>query len=361
VPVGQGHSAVSIKDGFLYTQGSRFQEGSKENHEEVIFCLNALTGETVWQTSYAAEPMAHNGPRATPTVDGERVFTLGSKGDLLCCDAKTGTVLWKKNLVSEHMTGTSKWGFSTSPVVDGERLILNVGSAGLALNKTTGDVIWKSGLPSWGLATPVLTDIQNRKTALLNTEYILYAVDVVNGSIVWQFPWAYCDADPVLIGEQIYVFGGKPDKKRSRMLISVTDASVIKSWDQRKMNVNFHSWIARDGFVYGITWDKKSHHLQCFDIEAGKVKWNKKLDDWAAFTLANGFIILLEADGDLAILEASPKSYKVISKARVLKMENRDKASDDQPLTCWTSPVLSNGKVYVRSTHGEIACVDVSR
>ena len=143
------------------------------------------------------------------------------------------------------------------------------------------------------------------------------------------------------------------------MLISAQDGSVISQWDHRKMNVNFHTSVADKGVVYGITWDKKKHHLDCFDLNTGKDKWNRKLDDWGAFSVAGDYILLIEADGTLSVLEAGSQSYKVVSKARVLKMENREKAPDDQPVTCWTSPVLCNGRIYVRNTYGEIACVDM--
>ncbi|MCJ7582130.1 MAG: PQQ-like beta-propeller repeat protein, partial [Candidatus Aminicenantes bacterium] len=168
--VGQGHSAVSIKDSLLYTQGSRFTtRGGEEIFEESVHCLNAIIGKELWSYTYPSEAMAQGGPRATPTVDESRVFTLGSNGDLFCFDAINGTVLWNKHLVTEGLSRKWKWGFSGSPVVDGKRLILNAGSAGLALDKSTGEVIWKSANQNCGLGTPVLSEIQGRRIALINT------------------------------------------------------------------------------------------------------------------------------------------------------------------------------------------------
>jgi len=104
--VGQGHSTVSIKNGLLYTQGGRFVQTEDEKvFEEGVFCLNASTGETVWSYTYTAASMAHAGPRSTPTVDGNTVFVLGSKGHLFCLDAETGDVVWKKDLISEKLSG----------------------------------------------------------------------------------------------------------------------------------------------------------------------------------------------------------------------------------------------------------------
>lgn len=360
--VGQGHSTISIKDGLLFTQGSRLIEKDGKNlYEEGIFCLNAETGALIWDYRYPSIPMAHAGPRSTPAVEGNHVYTLGSKGHLFCFDAGTGDVIWKRDLVAERLSGNSKWGFSTSPVVVEDRVILNVGSAGLALDKTSGKPLWKSGLPSWGLSTPVLTEIGEQKIALLNTEYTLYAVDIANGNVAWTYPWAYCDADPVLIKDTIYLFGGKPGKKRCRALIRISDGTLVKEWKQGRMNVAFQSWIIPNSYGFGITWDKKRHHFQCFDWKAGKVKWEQRLDDWAAFSMANGFILLIEAKGDLVILRASPQSYQEVSRASVFDMKRSKSLPEEQPLTCWTAPVLCHGKVYIRNTYGEIACVDMTK
>jgi outer membrane protein assembly factor BamB len=358
--IGQGHSAVSIQDGLLYTLGSRFLKKNGETlYEEIVFCLNASTGETVWKYIYPSIPMAHAGPRSTPTVDRSSVFTLGSKGHLFCFDRKSGKVIWKRDLVSQRLSGDSKWGFSTSPVVAGNILLLNVGSAGLALNKTSGEVIWKSDLPNWGLSSPVITKIEGYPVALLNTEYYLHAVKISDGKIVWTYPWGYCDTDPVLVGDNIYVSGGKPGRKRRRALLRISDGSMVKDYNQKRMNLAFQSGITYQGFVYGISWDKKRHYFQCFDLEAGKILWEQRLKDWAGFSMSKGYLILLEANGDLVILDASPKAYLEIARASVFNMKKD--SPEDQPLTCWTSPVLCGGKIFVRNTYGEIACVDVSK
>jgi outer membrane protein assembly factor BamB len=358
--VGQGHSAVSIQDGLLYTLGSHFLKKNGETiYEEIVFCLDASTGETVWKYIYPTVPMAHAGPRSTPTVDRNAVFVLGSKGHLFGFDRKTGSVIWKRDLVSEKLSSECKWGFSTSPVVKGNTLLLNVGSAGLALNKSSGDVIWKSGLHSWGLSSPVITNIGGHPVALLKTEYDLHAVQISNGKVVWTYPWGYCDTDPVLVGENIYASGGKPGKKRRRALLRIIDGSMVKDFDQRRMNLAFQSGIYYQGCVYGISWDKKRHYFQCFDLEAGKIIWEKRLKDWAGFSMSKGYLILLEASGDLVILKASPKAYEEIARASVFNMKKD--TPEEQPLTCWTAPVLCSGRIFVRNTYGAIACVDVSK
>jgi outer membrane protein assembly factor BamB len=360
--VGQGHSAVSIKDGLLYTQGSRVvTRAGKETFEESVLCLNALTGKELWSYTYPSESMIYDGPRATPAVDGNRVFTLGSNGDVFCFDAKSGGVLWKKHLVTEGLSRKWKWGFSGSPVVDSERVILNAGSAGLALDKSTGEVKWKSANQNGGIGTPVLTEIRGRRVALINTEFTLYAVNCTDGKIQWAYPWPYCDSDPVLVQDKIFLFGGKPGNQRCRTLIRIADAEPVEVWPEKKMNISMLSWIAFEGFVYGFTYDKRSIHLKCIDLEAGKITWEKKLEDWAGLSMANGHLLLLESNGELAIVKAASDSYREVSRAVVFEMSEHEKYPEVQPFGCWTAPVLCEGKVYVRNTYGDIACIDVSR
>ena len=360
--VGQGHSAVSIKNGLLYTQGSRVvTKNGEEIFEESVHCLDALTGKKLWTHTYPFESMIYDGPRATPAVEGNRVFTLGSNGDVFALDAKSGEVLWKKHLVREGLSRKWKWGFSGSPVVDGDRLILNAGSAGLALNKVTGEVIWKSDNRNGGIGTPVLTEIRGNRVALINTEFTLYAVHCSDGKIEWGYPWPNCDSDPVLVQDKIFLFGGKPGNQRCRTLIRTSDAEPVKVWPERKMNISMLSWIAHEGFVYGFTYDKRSIHLKCIDLESGKITWERKLENWAGLSMADGHLLLLESNGELAIIRADSDTYREVSRAPVLKMSHPEKYPEVQPLTCWTAPVLCGGKVYVRSSYGDIACVDVSR
>ncbi|MCJ7580642.1 MAG: PQQ-like beta-propeller repeat protein, partial [Candidatus Aminicenantes bacterium] len=313
----------------------------------------------LWSYTYPSEAMAQGGPRATPTVDESWVFTRGSNGDLFCFDAINGTVLWNKHLVSDGLSRKWKWGFSGSPVVDGERLILNAGSAGLALDKSTGEVIWKSANQNCGLGTPVLSEIQGRRIALINTEYTLYAVNCSDGKIEWSYPWPFCDSDPVLVNDNIFLFGGKPGNQRCRTLISIADAKTVVEWPERKMNVSMLSWIAYEGFVYGFTYDKRSIHLNCIDLKTGKITWEKKLEDWAGLSMANGHLLLLESNGELAIVRAASDSYTEVSRAKVLNKDPSKEYPEFQPMACWTAPVLCNGKIYVRNTYGDIACIDL--
>lgn len=360
--VGQGHSAVSIKNGLAYTQGSRsIERKGKKIYEEGVFCFNAVNGREIWHRYYHTQPRSYSGPRATPTIDGNRVYTLGAEGHILCLDNKTGQIIWQKNLIKEQLSENSDWGFCGSPVAVGNKLILNAGTSGIALDKTSGRVIWKSSPARCGLGTPVLTSIGKKKVVLINNHHNLYAVNVSNGHVVWRFPWPNCDADPVLVGDTIFLIGGKPGNQRCGTLINIQNGKSITSWPQKRMNLSPLTWIVLKRNVYGITYDKRSIHLKCLSLADGRIQWQKKLKDWASFTIANQFILLMETGGDLVVLRASPGSYQELARVNIWPMTNRKKYRDTQPLCCWTAPVLCQGKIYVRNTYGDIACIDAAR
>jgi outer membrane protein assembly factor BamB len=359
--VGQGHSAASIKNGLFYTQGSRsIEKNGKKTYEEGVFCFNAVSGQEIWHRYYVTESRPYTGPRASPVIDESRVYALGAEGNLLCLDAKTGNIIWEKNLIKDGYSRNSDWGFCGSPLVVGSKLILDAGSSGMALDKKTGAVIWKSPAGKCGLGTPVLTAIGNKKVVLINNDRYLFAVNVSNGNIVWKFPWPNCDADPVLVKDKIFLFGGKPGNQRCRTLVNIADGKSTVSWPERKMNLSPLSWIAYKGYVYGITYDKKEIHLKSISLSNGAIQWEKKLNNWASLTISNNFIILIQTCGDLVILRASPDSYDEVSRVKIWQMKNRQNYPNTQPLCCWTAPVLCNGKIYVRNTYGEIACIDVT-
>jgi len=145
--IGKGFGTIAIGAGRAYAMGS---DGAKDT----VFCLDAKTGAKVWSFSYAAklEPKLHEGgPSATPTIDGENVYTISKHGDVYCFSADKGKVQWTRKIKSKKPS----WGFSGSPLVSGDLLILNAGATGTALNKKTGRIVWSSGPGASGYATPV--------------------------------------------------------------------------------------------------------------------------------------------------------------------------------------------------------------
>ena len=153
--VGIGFSSISVVDGRLYTLGNT-------DNRDTVTCLDSSSGTVLWKHDYDCpldDRFFEGGPTSTPTVDGERVYTLSRQGDLFCFDALKGTVHWSKNIALEAEVRVPGWGFSSSPLVHEDRLILNVGESGIAVDKSTGEILWKSGDAEAGYMTPHRTQI----------------------------------------------------------------------------------------------------------------------------------------------------------------------------------------------------------
>src|SRR5262249_49798899 len=145
--VGEGYSSVAVKDGRLYTMGNA---GGKDT----VYCLDAGTGRTLWRFSYPCPAGDQGGTRATPTVEGDRLYTLSREGQAFCLNAASGAKVWGKDLARETGAESPRWGFAGSPLVYGKLVIYNVGSAGTALDRSTGRVVWKSASHVAGYASP---------------------------------------------------------------------------------------------------------------------------------------------------------------------------------------------------------------
>jgi outer membrane protein assembly factor BamB len=339
---GNGFSSFAVSGNFLYTMGN-------ENRKETIWCLTIKNGKKVWSHSYPCSSGQYPGPRCTPLVDGERVYTLGEKGDLYCLNAKTGKVIWKKNVVSDFKAQPPSWNFASSPVIDGDMLFLNVCTYGIALNKENGKKIWTSYPGVSGYASPVLCSINNTESVLMFGSRALYCVQRNNGKLIWKYDWKTSydvnAADPVVVKNTIFISSGY---RTGCTLIKIENNKPIEVWKNREMSSHFSSFVYKDGYIYGIDGNAGSRGtFKCIELATGKEIWGERLGFGSLVATEDTLIILTER-GKLHIAQLSPKGYKEIAQATLLSS------------TCWTPPVIINGRIYCRNHKGNIVSVDVS-
>ncbi len=356
--VGLGHSGAVVRDGKLYTLGARRLKSSGDDlWEDTVYCLDADTGKEIWRYSYQIEDKRWPGPGSTPLLDGAFVYTLSWKGHLHCLEADSGAVMWRKDLVGAGLTVVPNWGFSGSPVIEGDRLILNAGRSGLALHKRSGKVLWKSEPEEGGLATPVVfTHSGTRQVAILGRD-TLFGVDLADGTVRWSHPWLSY-ADPIVLGDKVFLSAGRAGDRGARML-HLSSPEPEQVWYESRNNFAFQSYVVVDSFAYGLARDR-SNELECVDLESGEVKWSQSMGDWGGISVADGKLMVLRGDGTLLIAAASPQGYKELSSAPVFELDDWRSYPDGRPNTCWTEPALANGRVYARTTYGDLACVKVS-
>jgi outer membrane protein assembly factor BamB len=343
--VGTGYSSVAVSQGRLYTMGNK-------DDRDAIFCVDAITGQGVWTHSYPADLGDLNfegGPTATPTVDGDRVYTLSRWGDVFCLEAATGKVLWSSNVLKETGARVPNWGLSGSPLVHGKLLLLSVGKAGLALEKDTGKIAWKSDTDEAGYSTPLRFQRGGDWYVLVSSGTSFTAVRIETGQPLWQLRWitryGVNAADPIVAGDHVFLSSGYT---KGATLLKMGAGDPTEVWRNRNMCNQFNPSVLLDGFIYGIDGDTTGEPgLRCIELKTGEVRWTESAVGMGSVMAADGKLIVLSERGELMVAKASPEGFKPSARARVLAE------------TCWTVPVLANGRIYCRNSGGDLVCLDV--
>lgn len=344
--VGIGFSSVAVAQGRLYTLGNT-------NETDTVWCFDAATGALKWRHSYACplDPQYYEGgPGSTPTVDGNQVYTFGKRGQLLRFDAASGKVNWELTLTNVLGVWKPRWGFAGSPLVAGDRLILNAGAAGTALDKATGRVIWSSGTNAAGYATPVPITLDGTPCALIFAAKALVAVQLSDGHELWRVPWItkwdLNTADPVVAGDLVFV----SSFDRSGTLFRLRGRQPPEVVYERKGVANhFNSCVLLDGLLYGIDGnsDAPPKDLRCVDLLTGQVKWAQEGFGLGSLIVADRKLIVLGDKGELVVAPAGGEGFKPLARAQVLGGK------------CWTAPVLANGRLYCRNAAGRLVCLNL--
>lgn len=339
--VGTGFSSFSVSGGRVYTMGNAA-------NTDRVFCLDANTGKVIWEHSYSCPLDPKNfegGPCATPTVADGRVYTHSRKGDVFCLDEMKGTVVWSKNLNRELGLAIPTWGCAGSVLIEGNLAVLNMGSAGVALDKQSGKVAWVSAKSVGAYATPVpLTIGQDRFLAILSRQS-LEVVKPADGRAIWSYPWKteydVNAADPIVAGDKVFLSSGY---NHGGVLLKVSAQGAAKVWENKNIRNHFNTCVLWQGYLYG----PDDGGLRCIAFDTGELKWTCREFGKGSLMAADGKLVALSEKGELIIAQAAPAAFQPISRAQVLKGK------------CWTMPVLSNGHIYCRNAVGDVVCVDVS-
>ena len=341
--LGAGFSSVAVVGSLVYGLGNA-------GDTDTVFCLNADTGRIVWKHSYRCAQGSYPGPRATPTVHEGVVYTLSREGHLFALDAATGKVIWQKHLVDELGIQPPGWDFAGSVVVAGDRLVLNAGTSGLALDRSTGATLWESGSGPGGYATPVLAELAGRLSAVIFGERAAYGVDVADGTVRWSFPWVTGSdvnaADPVVFGDRVFVASAY-DKGCALYDVSGSRPAVV--WRNNAFETHFSSFVAMDGSLYGIDGDARVPNggvLRCLDLRTGKTAWSEPVG-FGSLIATRDHLVVLNSTGTIIVAEASSAGYRELARSSLPRNQY------------WTPPALAAGKLFVRNLTGDLFAIDV--
>jgi outer membrane protein assembly factor BamB len=347
--LGEGYGAVAVSGDRVLVQGTN-------RSASVVYCLNRADGKMIWSVALGPrlEESRGNGPRATPTVDGDRVYVLTENGDLACLRLRDGTVLWRKNILREFGGRNPHWMISESPLVDGDRLIVSPGGreAGMvALDKMTGKKEWATADLSDEAAysSAIRVTIDGVPTILNFTSSAAVGVRANDGKVMFQYTraangTANC-ATPVFANNKVF-FSSAYGTGGALLELTARNGEVEAKevYFTREMMNHHGGMILVDGYLYGFS----NAILTCLDFATGKKMWSHRSVGKGSLTYADGMLYLIGEGHLVGLAEATPKGY--VERGR-FEIEDFGRPS-------WAHPVVVGGRLYVRNL-GTLTVYDV--
>lgn len=361
------YSSFAVGSGRVYTMVA-------EEGREAVVCWDLANGEERWKHQLeAGRTYQYGGPRATPTVSGDRLYVLTQGGVLLCLETASGKVVWSRDLVAECEAVPGRWGFACSPLVEDGRVYVALGGKGGrclgAFRAEDGSTVWLSENDPVGYSSPVSATLGGVKQVIFFTGRRILGVTAAEGSLLWEFPWPtefeVNAATPVVIRARIgavetaYVFVSSGYGKGCALLkIEQRDGGrsfrARRVYESDALCCHFSTPVRFGDHVYGL--DEK-RDLTCLNLRTGEVAWRFEREEETEGIRAVGFkkgslirvddrLIVLGEDGKLAVVKATPDRYEEIAAARPFRER------------CWTVPVLAEGRLLVRDWK-RIVCMEV--
>lgn len=339
--------------------------------EERVHCLDESTGKILWTHKYPVKYTISYpaGPRCTPNVEDDRVYTLGAEGDLICFNIADGKVLWSHDLKTKYNTKAALWGYSAHPLIDGNKLLCLAGGEGshiVAFDKLTGKEIWKSSTsPEQGYSPPTIIEFGGVRQLILYRPNAVSSVDPETGKEYWSVPYEASNGSiimsPVMLGEYLYVAGYS---NRSLLLQLDPGTPAAKEVWRDKQNVicpvNVQPFVVGD-VLYGF--DQKGV-MRALQIPDGKRLWESSApigkrpagSETAFIVQHEDRFIMFNELGELLLAKLSPEGYTEIDRAKVIAQTNNAFGRE----VVWSMPAFANKHAYIRNDK-EIICVDLSK
>lgn len=352
--IGTGYSSPSIVHGRVYLQTTR-------DNVELALVLDEKNGSKVWEVPIGKvgknRGPDYPGTRSTPTIDGDRVYCLASDGELTCLDIANGDTKWKKHLRQDFGGEDGNWAFSESILIDGDALICTPGgkSAGLAaLNKMTGETIWKSTNPDGGnaeYASIMVVDKAPLKQYVTFLRKGLVGVDAKTGKSLWMYNKTIDQGanilTPVVAGDRVFSAGSRTGGGLVQLKAEGDGVTADQIYFERKLTPGIGGAVMLDGYLYGTS----PQALFCVAFDTGAEKWTDRAVGAGSLCYADGRLYVRgHKGGEVALVEASSESYKE---------HGRLQQPDRSKMPAWPHPVVANGGLYLRDME-TLFCYDVA-
>lgn len=367
-PMSNGFSSFVVADGRAFTQVLRNVDGLDQ---DVVVAVNADTGDEIWSAAVSLKKYrgggdsgadgnkGGDGPRSTPAIDGDHVYVLSSELTLTCFEAASGKIIWKKDILKDLEGENITWSNAASPVIFGDLIYCAGGGpnrALMAINKKNGEVAWKTQSDTMTHATPVIATIHGQAQVIFFTEDGLVSLTPEAGELLWRqdFPFRTSTAaSPVVRANMVYCSAGYGVGAAVYHISKRGDTwESEESWFSKGNKPIVNHWstpVEHNGFLYGMFSFKEygDGPVKCIDMATGKIMWEQEGFGPGNIILSGETLIALGDAGQLVLIDTNVREYTELARADVIDGK------------CWSTPVLSDGRLYIRSTR-EGVCIDVS-
>jgi outer membrane protein assembly factor BamB len=328
-------------------------------NEEVLECLEASSGKSHWKesyrTGYTDDFNFDDGPRGTPLVWKETIFTLGANGDLSAWKLSDGKRIWQRNINKDYEVEKAFFGVGTSPMIADGKLLINVGGKGagvVAFDPANGKEVWKSSDDGVSYSSPVLATIDGEELAIFFTRKGLLALKPGTGKVVYSYPWrprinaSVNAASPIVHDNQIFI---STSYNTGAVLLEASKGELKEIWKgDRSMSCHYNTPVLFKEHLFGLDGRQEGGQaqLRCVEWRTGKVIWKQPAFGCATLTLADGLILAMAETGTLILIEPTPDRFKELARAAIL----------EKPVRAATA--LSDGRFFARD-RGKLVCVEV--
>jgi outer membrane protein assembly factor BamB len=352
--LGGGHSTPSVARGRIFGMSYR-------GDDEFVWAVDAADGKPVWSTriapaNYSIGRQAQAGSASTPTVDGDRLYTLGESGDLVCLQVADGKLVWQKNLVKDFGGSVPNWGYTESPLVDGDKVIATPGGGDatlVALNKRNGEVIWKAQVPGGNEAhysSIIAADVDGQRQYIQFLKGGVVGLAAKDGKFLWRYDSPANGtaniATPIYRDHHVFAASGYgTGGGLAKLTTSPSGVTATEVYFTKQMQ-NHHGGVVLVGdHLYGF--DRGT--LTCLNWKTGEVAWSDQSVAKGSLTAADGHLYARGERGPVALVEATPTGY--VEKGRFTPPDRSREAA-------WAHPVVTGGRLYLRD-QDVLLCYDV--
>lgn len=333
-------------------EGTRAITQEQQGGEEAVNCYDLLSGRLVWNHTCRARfqsTLAGEGPRATPTIVGTRVFTLGSTGILQCLELETGREVWSRNILEENHARLEEWGMSCSPLVVDGLVVVSAGGRDnrslVAYRAADGSFGWGAGSDGAGYSSPVLVTLMGVRQIIIFNSGGIFAHEPATGSILWRHPWPgghpHVSTPIVLPGERLLISSGYGFG--SELVQLAMDAAgkftAARLWKSTRLKAKFTGVVHRDGFIYGLD----DGVMACLDAADGSQRWKQGRYGHGQEILVGDLLLVGAESGEVLLLDPAPQESRELTRFPALRGKT------------WNPPALAGPYLLVRNDK-EAAC-----